>query len=464
MTALHFMSLHDLSAAITAGRLTSEEIVGAFLDRIAAHDAKLHAFIALYDEAARQAARGADLAISSGHRIGPLHGLPIALKDLVDMEGRVTTGGTRAWAGRVSPVTATIATRLIGAGMIVLGKTHTVEFAFGGWGTNTQMGTPWNPWDLDVARLPGGSSAGSGVAVAAGLAPCGIGTDTGGSVRLPAAYCGITGLKVTVGRISTWGIIPLSQTLDTPGPLVRTVEDAALLYNVIQGPDPNDPTTQRHPPDDPMPDMKRGLAGLRLGVLPESERAFADGDQLRAYDAAIDLLANEGAAMVPLTFPQPLDSLVGIGGRIMSAEGYANVAEIVDDPNQPLDEDVRPRLIAGRDISAKDYLRSLEERERVKRTFAVALAGVDAWLAPTAPTPPIPIEEVDQTKTPGHFTRPVNLLDQCGLSLPNGQTDAGLPTSLQIACRGYNEATALRIGWAWQQITDWHQRHPELPQ
>jgi aspartyl-tRNA(Asn)/glutamyl-tRNA(Gln) amidotransferase subunit A len=463
MTDLHFMSLQHLSAEISAGRVTSEEIVGAFLDRIAEHDDKLHAFIALYGDEARQAARAADLAIASGHRIGPLHGLPIALKDLVDMEGRVTTGGTKAWADRISPVTATLARRLINAGMIVLGKTHTVEFAFGGWGTNTQMGTPWNPWDLEVARLPGGSSAGSGVAVAAGLAPCAIGTDTGGSVRLPAAYCGITGLKVTVGRISTWGIIPLSQTLDTPGPLVRSVEDAALLYNVMQGADPNDPTTLRRPPDDPIPEMRRGIAGMRLGTLPEAERGFADADQLRAYDAAVDQLANEGAVIVPLTFPRPLESLVGMGGRIMSAEGYANVAEIVDDPSQPLDEDVRPRITAGRDISSKDYLRSLKERESIKQTFAEALDGTDAWLAPTAPTPPIPLEDADQSKTPGHFTRPVNLLDQCGLSVPNGQTSSGLPTSMQIACRGYDEAMALRIGWAWQQMTDWHQKHPVLP-
>src|SRR5687767_15128365 len=234
------------------------------------------------------AAEAADKAIRSGHAVGPLHGVPIALKDLVDLEGRVTTGGSKVWAKRVSPVTATLARRLVSAGMVVLGKTHTVEFAMGGWGTNTHMGTPRNPWDLSVHRTPGGSSSGSGVAVAAGLAPAAIGTDTGGSVRVPAAWNGIVGLKVTAGRISTYGVLPLSFTLDTPGPLTRTVEDAALIYRVLNGPDPRDPQTLTWTPDDPLPSMKRGIAGLRLAILPDAERTGVDHEILVAYDGAIE--------------------------------------------------------------------------------------------------------------------------------------------------------------------------------
>ena len=215
----------------------------------------------MYAADARLAAEAADKAIRAGHAVGPLHGVPVALKDLVDLEGRVTTGGSKVWAKRVSAVTATLARRLISAGMIVLGKTHTVEFAMGGWGTNTHMGTPWNPWDATVHRTPGGSSSGSGVAVAAGLAPAAIGTDTGGSVRLPASWCGIVGLKVTVGRISTFGVLPLSTTLDTPGPMARSVEDAALLYRVLNGPDPNDPSTAVWIADDPLPSTKLPRAG-----------------------------------------------------------------------------------------------------------------------------------------------------------------------------------------------------------
>src|SRR3954453_8693772 len=211
-----YLPAHVLAAEIAARRLSPVDVVEAMLARIAAHDAKLHAFIDVYADDARLAAEAADKAIRSGHSVGPLHGVPIALKDLIDLEGRVTTGGSMAWRDRRSPATATLARKLIAAGMIVLGKTHTVEFAMGGWGTNEHLGTPWNPWDLETPRTPGGSSSGTGVAVAARMAPWGIGTDTGGSVRLPASWCGLSGLKTTVGRISTYGIIPLSSTFDTP--------------------------------------------------------------------------------------------------------------------------------------------------------------------------------------------------------------------------------------------------------
>src|SRR5205823_932620 len=186
---------HQLAAEIAARRLSPVGIVEAFLARIARLDGKLHAYIDVYGDDARLAAEAADKAIRSGHSVGPLHGVPIALKDLIDLEGRVTTGGSEVWRDRRSTVTATLARRLIAAGMIVLGKTHTVEFAMGGWGTNEHLGTPWNPWDLGTARTPGGSSSGTGVAVASGMAPWGIGTDTGGSVRLPASWCGLPGVK-----------------------------------------------------------------------------------------------------------------------------------------------------------------------------------------------------------------------------------------------------------------------------
>src|SRR5499426_4185206 len=257
----------------------------ATIDPVWATVAELsHAFIAVYDADARLAAEAADKAIRSGHRIGPLHGVPIALKDLVDLQGRVTTGGSKVWADRVSPVTATLARRLIAAGMIVLGKTHTVEFAMGSFGTNTHLGTPRNPWDPAVHRTPGGSSSGSAVAVSAGLAPVAIGTDTGGSVRLPAAWCGIVGLKVTVGRISTYGVLPLAFTLDTPGPLARTVEDAALIYRALSGPDPRDPQTLTWTPADPLPSLQRGVGGMRLGIMPDAERAGVDKEVLASYD------------------------------------------------------------------------------------------------------------------------------------------------------------------------------------
>ena len=291
------------------------DAVEALLGRIRRRNPALHAFIAVYEPEARLAAEAADKAIRSGHRVGPLHGVPIALKDLVDLQGRVTTGGSKVWAERVSPVTATLAERLIAAGMIVLGKTHTVEFAMGGWGTNTHMGTPRNPWDLSVHRTPGGSSSGSGVAVSAGLAPVAIGTDTGGSVRIPAAWCGIVGLKVTAGRISTYGVLPLSSTLDTPGPLARSVEDAALIYRVLSGADPRDPQTLAWAPVDPLPTLRRGVAGLRLAVLPDAERVGVEKEVLAAYDAAVNALGGLGAQIVRVDLPRRLaDYTAATGG------------------------------------------------------------------------------------------------------------------------------------------------------
>jgi aspartyl-tRNA(Asn)/glutamyl-tRNA(Gln) amidotransferase subunit A len=455
-----FLSATRMAAEIQAGRLTSTELIERLLARIEAYDDKLHAFIAVYAEEARMAAAAADQAIRSGHAVGPFHGVPVALKDIIDMEGRITTGGSKAWADRVSPVTATLARRLIAAGMIVIGKTHTVEFAMGGWGTNTHMGTPWNPWDLEVPRTPGGSSAGSGVSVAAGLAPWALGTDTGGSVRLPAAWCGLAGLKTTIGRISTFGVLPLATTLDTPGPICRTVEDAAHLYMAMAGPDPHDSLTLRHPIEDPLPSLKLGVAGMRLARLPEAERDGVDAEVLAAYDASLEVLADLGANIVDVDLPLGFADFAAATGRIIGAEGYSFVGELVDDDSLPIDPNVRPRIWIGKDMSARDYLLALREKEKVKCDFAVALAGVEALLTPSTMTAAIPVDEVDETGTPAYFTRAFNLLDACALSLPNGFTSGGLPISLQIACRSYDETTALRIGWAYEQVAGFAGRVP----
>jgi len=453
----------QLSRAFGARTLSPVDAVDALLERIRRRNPSLHAFIAVYADDARLAAEGADRAIRAGHRVGPLHGVPIALKDLVDLEGRVTTGGSKVWADRVSTVTATLAERLITAGMIVLGKTHTVEFAMGSWGTNTHLGTPRNPWDLAVHRTPGGSSSGSGVAVSAGLAPVAIGTDTGGSVRIPAAWCGIVGLKVTAGRISTHGVLPLSSTLDTPGPLARSVEDAALIFRALNGPDPRDPQTLAWTPVDPMPTLRRGAGGLRLAVMPDAERAGVDKEVLAAYDTAVETLATLGAQIVRCELPHRFSDYAAATGRIIGAEGYRFVGHLVDDESLPVDPHVRPRIQIGRGLSARDYLLALAEREDRRRTVATALADVDALLTPTLQTPAIPIAQVDQSGTAAHFTRPVNYLNLCALALPNGFTAGGLPTSLQIVCHAGDEATALRIGWAYEAATDWKTRRPPEP-
>ncbi len=430
--------VHILCGALARSELSSAALVESLLERIAREDAKLHAFVSVYADDARTAAAAADAARGAGHAVGPLHGIPVAVKDIVDIEGRVTTGGSKVWDKRVSPVTATLVRRMLAAGMIVLGKTHSVEFAMGSFGTNRHMGTPWNPRDRSTHRAPGGSSSGTGVAVAAGMAPWGIGTDTGGSVRIPSSWCGITGLKTTIGRVSCHGVLPLSTTLDTPGPMARSVEDAALLYHVLSG-------------DDASPRLKAGVRGLRLARMPAVERKGCEPEVLAAYDASLERLAGLGATIVDVPLPRAFAEMGAVVGRIIGAEGYSFVGELVDDPSLPVDDDVRPRIQLGRGMSAEDYLLTLREKDRIMREFEAALAEVDALLTPTTATVAPPIAAIDQSGTAAGFTRPFNLIEWCALALPNGSGAAGMPTSLQIACRGNDEATALRIGWACEQ-------------
>jgi len=457
------MTVRALSAGLAARRFSPVDIVEAHLDRIATLEPKLHAFVHVHADQARLAAEAADKAIRAGHGLGPLHGIPIAVKDLVEFKDQITTAGCAVWKDRVSAYSASLVHKLLAAGMIVLGKTHTVEFAYGAWGTNQHMGTPWNPWDMQTPRTPGGSSSGSAVSVAARMAPCAIGTDTGGSVRIPAAWCGITGLKTTIGRISTHGVLPLGPTLDTPGPIARSVEDCALLLELLQGYDANDPLTATLPPSVPMKDLRRGVKGLRLARLPDAERGEFDSEVLAAYDRSLKELAAMGAEIVDL--PKGGRTLRESGdlvGKIISAESYPKLAELVDNDALPLDQAVRARVRAGASISSRQYRDVLADREAAKREFAARIEGVEAVLTPSTMTPAIPLDTVDQTTTPALSTRWVNYLDLCALSLPNGMTKSGLPLSLQIACRGGDEALALRIGWALESATEWHRLAPKI--
>jgi aspartyl-tRNA(Asn)/glutamyl-tRNA(Gln) amidotransferase subunit A len=290
------------------------------------------------------------------------------------------------------------------------------------------MGTPWNPWDPDIHRTPGGSSSGSAVAVAARMAPCAIGTDTGGSVRIPAAWCGITGLKTSIGRISTHGVIPLSPTLDTPGPITRSVEDCAILLELLQGSDPADPLTASLPPSAPMAELKLGVKDLRLARLPDSERAEFDPEILIAYDRSLKELAALGAQIVDL--PEGGKSLRESGdlvGRIISAECYPRLAELVDNAALPLDEAVRVRVRAGASISPSDYAEVLSERERAKREFATRIEGIDA--CDTGGMTP-PVAEVDQRTT--WRSPPGGEFPDFAPPLPSSMTSHALPCSLQV--------------------------------
>jgi aspartyl-tRNA(Asn)/glutamyl-tRNA(Gln) amidotransferase subunit A len=456
--------MHALAARLKAGELSAATLVDCYLQRIGRHDDKYHAFVEVYADEARAAAEAADRARKAGQASGALHGIPLALKDLIDVAGKRTTGGSLFWRERVSPVTATVARRLSDAGMITLGKTHMVEFAFGALGTNQTMGTPWNPWDLETPRAPGGSSSGSGVAVAAALAPAAIGSDTGGSVRIPASLCGIVGLKTTVGRVSNYGTLRLSETLDTLGPMTRDVEDAALLFNAMHGFDPQDAETLPHAQVDALRDLKTGVAGMRFPVLPDAELGELDPAVARAFAAALDVMRGLGARIETLALPLAYKRLAEIVGKIIAAEGYALHREWIDRDDLPFDRDVRDRIRWAKGLSAADYIQVMAERRHLQRKVDAFLRDYDALLMPTTPLPAIPLSAVDQGKAPmSLLTRPINLLDMCALALPCGFTAGGLPVSLQIAGRSYEEARILRIGWAFENATEWHRRRPPAP-
>jgi aspartyl-tRNA(Asn)/glutamyl-tRNA(Gln) amidotransferase subunit A len=447
------LSVEELATLLAERRISSVELTDACLDRIARHNDALHAFIAVYAEEARAAAKAADLARGAGYALGPLHGIPFGLKDLVDIEGKVTTGGSKVWAKRVSPTTGSLVRRLVASGMIVAGKTHTVEFAFGAWGTNQHMGTPRNPWDMRQHRTPGGSSSGSGVAVSSRMVPWAIGTDTGGSVRIPSAMCGLTGLKTTVGQIPTDGILPLSETLDTVGPLARSAADAAILYAALRCKDVRLPHAA----------LARGIKGLRLARMPDDERSGVETAVLTAYDESLGQLADLGAEIVPVALPHKFSEFAAMTSDLIAIEGYAHVGPIIDDAALPVDEAVRARFKPARSMLASAYLALLQKRDRMRAAMETALADVDALLTPTAPMTAAPVSEVDGPGlVPSHFTRMVNMTGGCALAVPNGFSPNGLPTSLQIICAANDEATALRVGRIYQGVTDWHRRAPAL--
>ena len=450
MTDLALLSVADLARGYRDGTFSPTDVVDAVLQRIEVLEPKLQAFEIVLADRAREAAEAATKAIKSGHRIGPFHGVPFALKDLVDVEGLMTTGGTEVYAEGAATATATLARRLLAGGGILIGKTKTVEVAYGAWGTNTVRGTPWNPWDAQTHRTPGGSSSGSGVAVAAGLAACAVGTDTGGSVRIPAAWCGISGLKVSEGRLPVDGIQPLSHTLDTPGPMARDVLDTVLMFETMDGRHPTELDNHWSQQTGIFGELERGISGLRLGALSDSERGGIDKIVLEHYDAALDRLRTLGAEIVPFELPAPSEDMRDGTGTIISCEAYYHHGAMYEAPSNRVDLDVKPRILAGKDVTARDFIAIMQLREANRAKVLDAMRGFAAYLTPTLATPPLPIAEVDQSRTPARFTRIVNYLRFCAMSVPMGQADGAGPTALQIVARDGEEANAVRIAAAFE--------------
>jgi aspartyl-tRNA(Asn)/glutamyl-tRNA(Gln) amidotransferase subunit A len=452
-----FSSLTDLAGALARRDVSALELVEFYLARIERANPKLNAFTTVEGELARALARASDARRAAGVTLGPLDGLPIALKDLLEIDGRVTTVGSALWRDRRSKETAVAVEHLLAAGLVVLGKTQMVEFAFGGWGPNPQLGTPWNPWDLATHRIPGGSSSGSGVAVAAGLAPAAIGSDTGGSVRIPASLNGITGLKTTTGLISLRGAFPLSSTLDTIGPMTRTVDDTALLTIAMAEPERSGDLA-RYGAD------ATDLAGKRVVMLPVDQWPIAvDAGVQRAFESARDALQSLGARIAERRFPLDFADLMRRNGQLIAAEAYAVHRAYVEDTSLPIGPWVRGRLLSGKGIIAADYIEALVHRRAACAAWIEWMRDADVLLTPTLPMGACRMEEVDETATPlAAFTRAGNYLNACALSLPGGFTGAGLPVGVQLLGKPFHEATVLQIGRAFQRATDWHRRTPDV--
>ena len=459
---LAWMGLTGLKALMDAGQLSSLELTDALLARIAQADGSLHSMTEVMADDARAMARAADQARAARLPRSPLHGLPVVLKDLLDIDGRVCTLGSRRNLARVGSETAATVERLLAAGMVPLGKTHMTEFAFGGWGTNPLMGTPKNPWDQTTHRVPGGSSSGTGVAVAAGFAPIGIGSDTGGSVRIPSAFNGLTGLKVTFGRISLHGTGLLSWTLDSIGPMGRSVADCALMLEALAARDPRDPVTLTQPPDTWHGDW-RAVRGLRL-ALPDASQlpSFMDPGVTAAWQSAARVFESLGVQVIPTRLPDWYFELAAATGRIIASEAHALHGAYAHDLAVPLGDAVRQRILAARSFGPGDYAQELRTMAARRRLMARWFEDFDAFLLPTVAITAIPVAEVDEASPiPGHLTRPANYLGLCALSQPAGLV-GGLPSSIQIVGKPFDERTVLGLGQAFESATGFAALHPAM--
>jgi len=460
----------ELARMIAAKKVSPVEVVQAHLDRIAALDGKLKSYITVMGESALAAAKAAEAAVHAGADLGPLHGVPMGLKDLYCTKGVKTTGGSKILGNWVPEEDATVVARLAGAGAIALGKLNMHEFAYGPEGLNPHYGTPWNPWDAKVHRICGGSSSGSGASVAAGICPGALGSDTGGSIRLPSALCGISGIKPTYGRVSRAGVLPLAWSMDHVGPMCRSAADCALMLRSMSGYDPRDPTTSVLPVPDYAAALTGQIKGLRIGLL---RSFFLDGAghaQRAAVEAAAKALEGQGATV---EFVDLAKVTLGPAAShaVLAPEAYAYHEEWLKTRAAEYGADVRERLRVGAFVTGAEYLKGQRLRALLRDEVDEALATLDVLLAPSTAIEATPVgqnevrigSEIFPVRASLiRFTRPFNLTGHPAASVPCGFTAEGLPMGLQIVGRPFDEATVLRVADAYQRITDWHTRRPPM--
>lgn len=484
---LHALTAFDMALGIREGRLSSRAIVDACLARIEAHDGHIGAFLSVHADSARAAADNVDRRVAAGETLGPLAGVPVAVKDNLCVQGETTTCASQVLAEYRPPYTARVVERLLAAGAVILGKTNLDEFAMGSTTENSAMRTTRNPWD--TSRIPGGSSGGSAAAVAAGFAPLALGSDTGGSIRAPAAYCGCVGLKPTYGMVSRWGLVAFGSSLDQIGPFARDVRDAALLMSVIAGPDAADSTCSPEPAPDFVGAVRPNAQGLRVGVPRECFEVEGLAPDVRAaVNASLEALREAGAELVDVSLPM-LDYAIPTYYVICTAEASSNLArydgvhyghraegaeDILSLFSQSREEsfgpEVKRRIMLGTYVLSAGYydayyLRALKVRSRIAEDFNKAFARCDVIASPVTPSTAFPIgEKVDDPLAmylSDIYTISANLAAIPAISVPCGQGDAGLPVGLQLAAPRFEDARLLKAAAAVEATRD---QAPDLPQ
>jgi aspartyl-tRNA(Asn)/glutamyl-tRNA(Gln) amidotransferase subunit A len=464
-----YLSIFEASEDLRSGLITPTELLTETLDCIDQLDSDIQAFVTVMREQAYEEAEKAENEQRTGLFRSPLHGIPIAIKDLISVKNVRMTAGSKVLADYVPQEDATVVEQLRRAGAVIVGKTNTHEFAYGTYTPPTR-----NPWDL--TRIAGGSSGGSAAALAAGMCTGAIGSDTGGSIRIPSACCGTTGLKPTYGRVSTYGVIPLSWSLDHVGPIGRNAEDCAILFDAIARYDPRDPNSVSGLPGKASASLIGGaegrgplsLQGIRLGVPSESFVSPLDPEVRAAWRGALLVLQEEGAEVVDVELQRPtMDTFRTIEMPEASLAHMERgwLTERLDDYG----EQTRSRLLLGQTIPAVDYLRAQQQRRAFSSNLRSIMQGVNALVQPTIPVPAILIEQADTdilidgvtenaTVALLRLTMPFNLAGLPAISLPCGFSNGGLPIGLQIAGKPFEESMILRIAHAYQQMTDWHRR------
>jgi aspartyl-tRNA(Asn)/glutamyl-tRNA(Gln) amidotransferase subunit A len=452
--------LFEISALVRSRQLSPVELTQACLARIEQFNSRLNAFITVTADLARQQARVAEAEIQHGKWRGPLHGIPISLKDLIDTAGVRTTAASELFKDRVPEADAEVVRRLSAAGAVLLGKTNLHEFAYGGSCLVSCFGTVHNPWDL--GRVTGGSSGGAAAAVAAGMCFAAIGTDTAGSVRMPAGCCGIVGIKPTYGLVSTRGVIPLSWSYDTVGPITRNVRDAALVLQAIAGYDEQDLASVPLPAEDYSAALEHTTSMLRVGVAREYFFADLDGDVATAVDHAIATINHLTSETREVAVPVDPDYTVH------TSEAFAYHAKFTAESPNLYQSDTLRRIRSGEKASAADYIQKRHELQRLRRAVPAVFREVDVIVTPTAPILPPMIAELE--RDPRELrrketallrnTRPFNVLGVPAISVPCGYSSAGLAVGMQISGRPGEDATVLALAHAYERATNWNRMPP----